>query len=124
MEMDVLGEPDIDRHNMAGFDMRSWSAHQNSWSIGKSFDRPMTETFGPVILARRAKSMRASTGNPHIKASLATERRTLTQFLTVVLARPVIIISEPIVAFTDLFLALEYAIFSLYFEAYPIIFKG
>ena len=81
------------------------------------------ETYGPVILARRAKSLRLSTGNPNIQAPLATEKRDLRQIITV-LARPILIITEAIVACTDLFLALEYAVFFSYFEAYPIIFKG
>lgn len=81
------------------------------------------ETYGPVTLARRAKSLRVSTGNPNIQAPLATEKRDLRQIITVVLARPILIIIEAIVAYTDLFLALEYAVFFLYFEAYPIIFK-
>ena len=82
------------------------------------------ETYGPVILARRAKSLRISTGNAKIQGPLATGRRDLKQIVTVVLARPILIMSEPIVACTDLFLALEYVVFFLYFEAYPIIFKG
>lgn len=86
-------------------------------------DEP-SETYGPVILARRAKALRKSTGNLKIQAPLSTEKRNVTHILTVVLARPILFIAEPIVACTDLFLALEYAVFFLYFEAYPRIFKG
>ena len=68
--------------------------------------------------------MRESLANPNIRAPLGTEKRDRRQILTVVLARPILIIAEPIVACTDLFLALEYAVFFLYFEAYPLIFKG
>ena len=93
-------------------------------TLYRPIDISVTETFGPIILLRRVKAMRLSTGNPHLKAPLAIEKRTVKQILTVVLARPVIIISEPIVACVDLFLALEYTIFFLYFEAYPFIFKG
>ena len=84
----------------------------------------LTETYGPTILARRAKSLRISLANPDIRAPLSTEEKGLRQLLTIVLARPILIIAEPIVACTDLFLALEYAVFFLYFEAYPPIFKG
>ena len=83
-----------------------------------------SETYGPIILARRAKALRETTGNPNIKAPLGTEKRDLGHIFTVVLARPVLLLAEPIVACTDLFLALEYAVFFLYFEAYPLIFKG
>lgn len=41
-----------------------------------------------------------------------------------VLTRPIRILAEPLVAFTDLFLSYQYIIFFLYFEAYPIIFRG
>ena len=44
--------------------------------------------------------------------------------MTVVLTRPFRMFLEPMVFFTDLFLVLEYAMFFLYFEAYPFIFKG
>ena len=46
------------------------------------------------------------------------------ELMTVVLTRPFRIFLEPMVFFTDLFLVLEYAMFFLYFEAYPFIFKG
>ncbi|KAK3176210.1 hypothetical protein OEA41_007533 [Lepraria neglecta] len=95
-----------------------------AFDIGDMDNAGNWQTYGPVILARRAKSLRISTGNANIQAPLATEKRDLRQIITVVLARPILIITEPIVACTDLFLALEYAVFFLYFEAYPIIFKG
>lgn len=41
-----------------------------------------------------------------------------------VLLRPIFMFAEPIVLFTDLFIVLLYSLFFLYFESYPIIFKG
>ena len=93
------------------------------WSYNELICR-LTETYGPIILARRAKSLRISLANPNIRAPLSLEEKDWRQLLTVVLARPILILAEPIVAFTDLFLALEYAVFFLYFEAYPPIFNG
>ena len=49
---------------------------------------------------------------------------TTKQLLTTVLTRPIRMFAEPMVFFTDLFLLYQYAILFLYFEAYPIIFKG
>lgn len=40
------------------------------------------------------------------------------------LTRPFRMFLEPLVLFTDLFLLYQYSILYLYFEAYPIIFKG
>ena len=44
--------------------------------------------------------------------------------IIVVLTRPLRMFAEPLVFFTDLFLLYQYTILFLYFEAYPIIFKG
>lgn len=47
------------------------------------------------------------------------------RMLFTVLTRPIrMFFGEPLVFFTDIFLVLEYAMFFLYFEAYPIIFEG
>ncbi|KAI4220437.1 MAG: hypothetical protein LQ349_008085 [Xanthoria aureola] len=48
----------------------------------------------------------------------------LKKFLVVGLTRPMRMLLEPLVFSTNLFLAYQYAILFLYFEAYPIIFKG
>ena len=52
------------------------------------------------------------------------ERIHVMQLMVVVLTRPIRMFLEPMVLFTDLFLVLEYAMFFLYFESYPFIFKG
>lgn len=41
-----------------------------------------------------------------------------------VLTRPIRMFAEPMVLLTDLFLLYQYSVLFLYFEAYPIIFKG
>ncbi|KAL2220918.1 major facilitator superfamily domain-containing protein [Thermoascus aurantiacus ATCC 26904] len=83
------------------------------------------ETYAPVILQRRAKMLRIETGNNSIVAPLDLENRDLKQALKVTLTRPVrMMIYESIVSFTCLYLSVAYAIFYLYFQAYPIIFQG
>jgi len=81
------------------------------------------ETYGPVILARRAARLRKQTSNPHIRAPIELEGQGLKQLLTVVLTRPLrMIVFEAIVLCSCLYLALAYAIFYMFFEAFPIIF--
>ena len=46
------------------------------------------------------------------------------EILKVALIRPMRLFAEPIVLATSSLMALEYAIFYLFFEAYPIIFEG
>ncbi|KAL2001327.1 hypothetical protein VTN02DRAFT_1907 [Thermoascus thermophilus] len=85
----------------------------------------LPETYAPVILQRRAKMLRKETGNKSIVAPLDLENRDLKQTLIVILTRPLrMIVYESIVSFTCLYLALAYAIFYLFFQAYPIIFQG
>ena len=68
--------------------------------------------------------MRKST-NPNAFAAIELEKKGVRQMMTVTLMRPVhMIIHEAIVLFTCLYLSIAYAIFYLFFEAYPIIFEG
>jgi hypothetical protein len=64
-------------------------------------------------------------GNPSIFAPLDLENRNLKVTLVVNLTRPIrMIFHESIVSLTCLYTSLAYAIFYLYFQAYPIIFQG
>ena len=85
----------------------------------------MPETYGPVILKRRARKIRKETGNSSIISPLELESRDIRQMAIVTISRPFrMIFHESIVSLTSLYLSLAYAIFYLYFEAYPIIFQG
>jgi MFS family permease len=84
----------------------------------------LPETFGPVLLARRAKDLRRSTGNNQIFARIELEKKGFKQMATVTLTRPLrMICFEPIVSATCAYLSLSYGIFYMYFEAYPIIYQ-
>ncbi|OJJ50068.1 hypothetical protein ASPZODRAFT_59151 [Penicilliopsis zonata CBS 506.65] len=84
----------------------------------------MPETYSPVILQRRARRLRKDTGNASIVAPLDIENRNLTQALLLTLSRPFrMVMHEWIVSLTCLYVSLAYAVFYLYFEAYPIIFQ-
>ncbi|KAJ5919436.1 hypothetical protein N7466_010379 [Penicillium verhagenii] len=84
----------------------------------------MPETYGPVVLKQRAIKLRKDTGDPNILSPLEVESRDLRQTFLITISRPFrMIIHESIVSLTSLYLALAYAIFYLYFQAYPIIFQ-
>ncbi|KAJ6080788.1 hypothetical protein N7499_005662 [Penicillium canescens] len=85
----------------------------------------MPETYGPVILKRRAHKLRKDTGNSSIVSPLDVESRNVREMFLITISRPFrMIMHEYIVSLSSLYLALAYAIFYLYFEAYPIIFQG
>ena len=85
----------------------------------------LPETYGPVILKKYAQQMRKATGNPDIVAPIDLQKKGAKQMVTVTLMRPIrMLLFEAIVLFSCLYLALAYAIFYMFFEAYPIIFQG
>ncbi|KAF9883170.1 hypothetical protein FE257_003890 [Aspergillus nanangensis] len=85
----------------------------------------MPETFAPIILQRRAAKLRKETGNMNIVAPLDLVNQSFKQKLAINLSRPFkMLFYEPITSCSSLFLALTYAIFYLYFQAYPEIFGG
>ena len=49
----------------------------------------LIETYGPIILARRAQELRKSKGDPNIYAPMDLEKKGPKQMLTVTLLRPV-----------------------------------
>jgi hypothetical protein len=85
----------------------------------------LPETYGPTLLSRRAAVLRKSTKDPMIFAPLELEKKNFKHIATVVLTRPIrMICFELIVSSTCAYLALAYAIFYMYFTAYPIVFQG
>ena len=72
----------------------------------------MPETYGPVILKRKAKKLRKETGNPNIVAPSELEKQDLWELIAVVLTRPIrMFLFEAIVLCVCLYLSLAYAIF-------------
>jgi len=90
----------------------------------------LPETYAPVILERRAFRLRkaalhAGTPDSNIYAPRELEQKGWKNMVGVILTRPLrMIFGELIVAATCLYLSLAYAIFYMFFEAYPIIFQG
>ena len=85
----------------------------------------LPETYGQAILRKRARRLRREGHKPTCFATIELQKKGVRQLLTVVLARPLrMILTEAIVMTTCLYLSLIYAIFYLFFEAYPLIFQG
>lgn len=84
----------------------------------------LPETFGPILLSRRAAKMRDADPSSRAIAPRDLETTDMNQLLTVVLTRPIrMLIFEPIVTTTCAYLALCYSIFYMSFQAFPIIFQ-
>ncbi|KAI9147267.1 branched-chain amino acid aminotransferase, cytosolic [Paramyrothecium foliicola] len=74
----------------------------------------LPETYAPIIKTRLGGNQEALQKRP----------QGLMEELKVIFRRPfVMLLQEPVVLFTSLYLALVYAIFYLFFQAYPIIFQ-
>ncbi|KAK5047253.1 hypothetical protein LTR84_006775 [Exophiala bonariae] len=99
------------------FDMDFDAIHLTSYA---------SETYPPVILLRRAKRMRAASPNPaqNTYAPIELEDNGWKHTVTVKLARPVVMFKEPIVICTCMYLALQFGIFYIFFQVYPIVFQG
>ena len=87
----------------------------------------MPETYGPILLVQKARALRKRlpvSEQPFIVAPLEANPLSVGAIITRVLTRPVrMFFTEQLVLFTCLYTALIYAIFYLFFEAYPIIFS-
>jgi len=85
----------------------------------------MPESYLPVLMSRKAARMRKETGNENIIAQSDLQKKSWRYVLTVIMTRPYrMLFQEMIVASVCLYAFLTYAIFYMYFEAYPIIFQG
>ncbi|KAF7561395.1 hypothetical protein G7046_g2751 [Stylonectria norvegica] len=85
----------------------------------------MPETFGPVLLKWRAQKLRKSSGNQNIVAPIELESKDRRELVIKSLTRPLSMLCfEPLVYLNCLYIALLYAFFYMFFEAYPIIFEG
>jgi multidrug resistance protein len=85
----------------------------------------MPETYGPILLKWRAQKLRKETGDQSIVAPIELEKTDIRQIMTVVLTRPFrMILFEPIVSLTCLYLSLIYGLFYMWLQSFPIIFRG
>ncbi|KAL0766986.1 hypothetical protein CaCOL14_010557 [Colletotrichum acutatum] len=91
------------------------------WAILLLF---IPETYGPVILQRRARELRSETGNWALHAAIEEHRLELSDIAQRYLVRPIAMLCrEPILALVTVYMSLIYGILYLFFEAYPISFS-
>lgn len=83
------------------------------------------ETYGPYLLRRRAAVLSKRSGKVYIsKTDVGRPRTTIaTQFKTGILRPWVLLIKEPIVLLTSLYMAIIYGTLYLCFAAFPIVFQ-
>ncbi|KAL4880064.1 major facilitator superfamily domain-containing protein [Aspergillus karnatakaensis] len=83
----------------------------------------MKETYGPVVLQKKAASMRKETDDERWWCRYDS-KVSLWEMLKVNLSRPfVMAVMEPICIFWNLYIAIVYGILYLCFTAYPIVFR-
>ncbi|THC98321.1 hypothetical protein EYZ11_002182 [Aspergillus tanneri] len=84
----------------------------------------MKETYGPLILQKKAACLRKETGESRWW-SRYDQKTSLAEMLKVNLGRPfVMAVSEPICIFWNIYIAIVYGILYLCFTAYPIVFRN
>ncbi|EDK42335.1 benomyl/methotrexate resistance protein [Lodderomyces elongisporus NRRL YB-4239] len=83
------------------------------------------ESYAPTLLARRAKRLRAITGNDKITSVglLENHHKKFKEIVVETLWRPIeITFMEPVVLLIDLYIALLYCVMYLFFEVFPVYF--
>ncbi|KAB5582355.1 major facilitator superfamily domain-containing protein, partial [Coniochaeta sp. 2T2.1] len=85
----------------------------------------LPETYGPILLQRRAERIRKADPTSRVFAPHELEKPNLKTLYTVVLTRPIrMMMSELIVSLSSAYLSMVYGVFYMSFSAYPIIFQG
>lgn len=85
----------------------------------------LPETYGPVLLRRRAEALSRETGIPHISV-LAAQNSSATpaEIFGRALKRPwVLLFLEPIVLISSIYLAILYGIIYMFLGAFPIVYQ-
>ncbi|KAJ4477482.1 major facilitator superfamily domain-containing protein [Lentinula aciculospora] len=104
-----------------------WPQYELIWLSAVSFVVLMLllpETYEPTILLKRAQRLRKMTGNQQLvsQAEKDTQGETVAEVLREALLRPFILAKEPVLMFANVYLGFVYAIFYLWFEAFPLVF--
>lgn len=78
-----------------------------------------------MILQRRAQKIRKRDPDADVWAQIELDRTTFRDLLVKFLGRPFrMLFGEAVVGFSVLYLSLMYAIFYLFFQAFPLIYPG
>ncbi|KAK0436960.1 hypothetical protein EV421DRAFT_1098530, partial [Armillaria borealis] len=80
--------------------------------------------YGPTILLKRARRLRKLTGNELLRSQSEkdSEGESFAAAMKEALIRPFILAKEPVLMFANLYVGFVYAIFYLWFEAFPLVF--
>ncbi|KAH0037866.1 MFS general substrate transporter, partial [Aureobasidium melanogenum] len=91
--------------------------------VAFAFVAIVKETYGPTLLRKRAAKLRKETGDPRWWSRF-DEKQAFFPLLKVNLSRPfVLMVTEPICIFWDVYVAIVYGTLYLSFVAYPIVFQ-
>ncbi|THV06107.1 MFS polyamine transporter [Dendrothele bispora CBS 962.96] len=84
----------------------------------------MPETLATVLLTKKAKNLRKTTGDSSYRSLDELGRPPFIQIMKVALSRPLVMLfTEPILAFMTLYLSFIYSILYLLFFAFPLAFQ-
>ncbi|KAL4888444.1 MFS general substrate transporter [Aspergillus ambiguus] len=84
----------------------------------------LPETYAPVLMQKQKRGYRQSQCGLDTNEGVE-KKKSIKWTFAAVFTRPfVMIVQEPILLFTSLYLALVYAVLYLFFQAYPIVFQG
>ncbi|EIW51893.1 MFS general substrate transporter [Trametes versicolor FP-101664 SS1] len=82
------------------------------------------ETYAPAILLKRAKRLRAETGDPHITTEQELFRKSLKEIVVETAIRPFqMIATEPILTLMSMYASLIYGLLYAFFFSFPIVFS-
>lgn len=85
----------------------------------------LIETFAPVILRKQAAKLRKDTGCNRYFSPQELKKSDPAFTLTQTVTRPLaMLVFEPIILFTAIYISLAWSMVFFYFQAYPIIFSG
>ncbi|KAK0448140.1 major facilitator superfamily domain-containing protein [Armillaria borealis] len=84
----------------------------------------LPETYKPTILLKRARRLRKLTGNQELRSQGEKDKEgeSLGAVMQEALICPFILAKEPVLMFANVYLGFVYAIFYLWFEAFPLVF--
>lgn len=83
----------------------------------------LPETYSPVLLQRKARSLREETGNMAFYHPHETMKLSLTTIITKHLSRPIrMLLTEPMVTCVALYASFVYALLYMTLEVFPIVF--
>ncbi|KAG7444987.1 MFS general substrate transporter [Guyanagaster necrorhizus] len=104
-----------------------WPQYELIWIAGFSLIfllLLLPETYEPTILLRRAQRLRKLTGNQQLRSQSekASEGESFVEIMKEALTRPFILAQEPVLMFANVYIGFVYAIFYLWFEAFPLVF--